>query len=149
MYHLLNFLAGEKPDTSWKANRGLFIIQRALFLIKYLEGHFREDRSQLPEIIWVNGFISECESTNGTMLAFMCGDEEGGWIRPFMDPWGKNRTVCFRVPGFPWFCSCLFHLSSTLLHISPTLHASDIQETENKEDKVLKQLLYVTRPHQA
>lgn len=52
----------------------------------------------------------------------------------------------FRVPGFPWLCACLFNLSPNPVH---TLHVSDVQEMESNSDRVLKQLLYVTRLRQA
>ena len=50
-----------------------------------------------------------------------------------------------RVPGSAWLWLCLLNPPSTVLHISSTLHVSDVQEMENKNDKVLKQLVCVPR----
>lgn len=148
VYHLLISLKKKNSlAKAWhklKNQQRVAVIQKALFLAKYLEGHFKEKSCQLSESIWVNGFLLECgiyKLHNPAINAWWWG---GKTNLPLPIPSGQKHTECFGDPSFTCFCACLMNLSSTLYCISSALHVSDVQETENKADRVLKQLLYVT-----
>ena len=64
-----------------------------------------------------------------------------------MDLKSEDTLSGFRVPGSAWLCLCLLNPSSTVLHTSSTLHVSDVQEMENKNDKVLKHLVCLPIKH--